>query len=67
MTEKIQIYARDGTRERLRQKAAAQKLFGKGAIARYIEKCAWEDIAFLGEDVRAILNLLNVTAKPKLK
>jgi len=63
MKQPIKIYLTPEALSKLKLKAGT----GRGAVSNYIEKIALNDICFLDANVKAVLNLLQVSPKSALK
>lgn len=61
MKKEIKIYLEEADLKRLKEKAEALGFEGRGAISRYISKVSKQPIVFLDENVKALLNSLNLT------
>lgn len=58
MKQPIKIYLDSGTKRDLIQKARETGFDGRGALTKFIEKIATEDICFLDENLKKMLKLL---------
>lgn len=58
MKQPIKIYLDSDTKRRLLQKVDETGFSGRGALTKFIEKIAAEDICFLDENVRKMLKIL---------
>lgn len=58
MKQPIKVYLDSETQKRLLKKANETGFYGRGALTRFIEKIATEDICFLDENLRKMLNAL---------
>ena len=58
MKQPIKIYLDSETRKKLLQKAGETGFSGRGALTRFVEKIAAEDICFLDENLRKMLKAL---------
>lgn len=61
MKKTIKIYLEEEDEKKLKLKAEALGFTGKGAISHYIEKISREPVAFLDENVKAVLKALSTT------
>lgn len=58
MKQPIKIYLNSETKRKLMQKANETGFEGRGAMTKFIEKIAAEDICFLDENLRKMLKTL---------
>lgn len=58
MKQPIKVYLDDNTKRKLMQKANETGFYGRGAMTKFIEKIAAEDICFLDENLRKMLKAL---------
>ena len=58
MKQPIKVYLDSETRKKLIQKASETGFNGRGAMTKFIEKIAVEDICFLDENLRKMLRAL---------
>jgi len=58
MKQPIKIYLNSETKKKLMQKANETGFDGRGAMTKFIEKIAAEDICFLDENLRKMLKVL---------
>lgn len=58
MKQPIKIYLDSETRKKLLEKANDTGFSGRGAMTKFIEKIAAEDICFLDENLRKMLKVL---------
>jgi len=58
MKQPVKIYLNSDTKKKLLQKVNETGFSGRGALTKFIEKIAAEDICFLDENVRKILKAL---------
>ena len=58
MKQPIKVYLDSETKRKLMLKANETGFHGRGAMTRFIEKIAVEDICFLDENVRKMLRTL---------
>ena len=58
MKQPIKVYLDPETRKKLIQKASETGFNGRGAMTKFIEKIAAEDICFLDENLRKMLRAL---------
>ncbi len=58
MKQPIKIYLDSETKKKLLEKADETGFYGRGALTRFIEKIAAEDICFLDENLRKMLKAL---------
>ena len=58
MKQPIKVYLDSETRKKLIQKANETGFNGRGAVTKFIEKIAVEDICFLDENLRKMLRAL---------
>lgn len=58
MKKPIKIYLDSETKKRLIKKANETGFHGRGALTKFIEKIAAEDICFLDENLRKMLKVL---------
>ncbi|MFC1710883.1 hypothetical protein ACFLZJ_01875 [Nanoarchaeota archaeon] len=58
MKQPIKIYLDSETRRKLMQKADETGFSGRGALTKFVEKIASEDICFLDDNLRKMLKLL---------
>lgn len=58
MKEPIKIYLDPETRKKLIKKANETGFSGRGALTKFLEKIATEDICFLDENLRKMLKVL---------
>jgi len=58
MKQPIKIYLDSDTKRKLLQKVDETGFSGRGALTKFIEKIAAEDICFLDENVRKMLKAL---------
>ena len=58
MKQPIKIYLDSETRRKLLQKAGETGFYGRGALTKFVEKIAIEDICFLDENLRKMLKAL---------
>jgi len=58
MKQPIKVYLDSETRKKLMQKASETGFNGRGAMTKFIEKIAIEDICFLDENLRKMLRVL---------
>lgn len=58
MKQPIKVYLDPETRKKLIQKASETGFNGRGAMTKFMEKIAVEDICFLDENLRKMLRAL---------
>ena len=58
MKQPIKVYLDSETKRKLLQKASDTGFNGRGAVTKFIEKIASEDLCFLDENVRKMLKAL---------
>ena len=58
MKQPIKIYLDFETKKKLLQKADETGFYGRGALTKFVEKIAVEDICFLDENLRKMLKVL---------
>ncbi len=58
MKQPIKIYLDFETKKKLLQKANETGFYDRGALTKFIEKIATEDICFLDENLRKMLKML---------
>ena len=58
MKQPIKIYLDSETRKKLLDKANETGFNGRGALTKFMEKVASEDICFLDENLRKMLGVL---------
>ena len=58
MKQPIKVYLDPEMQKKLLKKANETGFYGRGALTRFIEKIAAEDICFLDENLRKMLNAL---------
>jgi hypothetical protein len=58
MKQPIKIYLNSETKKKLLQKANETGFYDRGALTKFIEKIAIEDICFLDENLRKMLKVL---------
>ncbi len=58
MKQPIKIYLDSETRKKILQKASETGFQGRGALTKFVEKIAVEDICFLDENLRKMLKAL---------
>ncbi|MBS3086770.1 hypothetical protein J4422_03645 [Candidatus Pacearchaeota archaeon] len=58
MKQPIKVYLDAETQKKLLKKANETGFYGRGALTRFIEKIAVEDICFLDENLRKMLTAL---------
>jgi hypothetical protein len=58
MKQPIKIYLDSETKKKLIQKANETGFLGRGALTKFIEKIAGEDVCFLDENLRKMLKML---------
>jgi len=58
MKQPIKVYLDSETRRKLLQKASETGFQGRGALTKFMEKIAIEDICFLDENLRKMLKAL---------
>ncbi|MBM3228559.1 hypothetical protein FJZ20_01585 [Candidatus Pacearchaeota archaeon] len=58
MKQPIKIYLNFETKKKLMQKADETGFSGRGALTKFIEKVAAEDICFLDDNLRKMLKAL---------
>ncbi len=58
MKQPIKIYLSSETKKKLLQKANETGFYDRGALTKFIEKIATEDICFLDENLRKMLKVL---------
>ncbi len=58
MKEPIKVYLDSDTRRKLMLKANETGFYGRGAVTRFIEKIAIEDVCFLDDNLRKMLKAL---------
>lgn len=58
MKQPIKIYLDSETKRKLLQKATQTGFDGRGALTKFVEKIAVEDICFLDENLRKMLKAL---------
>ena len=58
MKQPIKIYLDSETKRKLMQKADETGFSGRGALTKFIEKIAVEDICFLDDNLRKMLKIL---------
>ncbi len=58
MKQPTKIYLNSETKRKLIQKANETGFYGRGALTKFIEKIATEDICFLDENLRKMLKML---------
>ena len=58
MKQPIKVYLNSETKKKLIQKANETGFSGRGALTKFVEKIATEDICFLDENLRKMLKVL---------
>ncbi len=58
MKQPIKIYLDSETKKKLIDKAGETGFYGRGALTKFMEKIAIEDICFLDENLRKMLKTL---------
>lgn len=58
MKKPVKIYLDSETEKKLIKKAEETGFTGRGALTKFFEKIAFEDICFLDENLRKILKVL---------
>lgn len=58
MKQPIKIYLNSETKKKLMQKANETGFYDRGALTKFMEKIATEDICFLDENLRKMLKML---------
>jgi hypothetical protein len=58
MKEPVKIYLDSEMKKKLMQKANETGFYGRGALTKFIEKIAIEDICFLDENLKKMLKTL---------
>jgi len=58
MKQPIKIYLNSETKKKLLQKANETGFYDRGALTKFIEKIATEDICFLDKNLRKMLKML---------
>ena len=58
MKQPIKIYLDSETKRKLMQKAGETGFTGRGAVTKFVEKIAAEDICFLDENLKKMLKTL---------
>jgi hypothetical protein len=58
MKQPIKVYLNSETKKKLIQKANETGFIGRGALTKFMEKIAAEDICFLDENLRKMLKAL---------
>ena len=58
MKQPIKIYLDSETKKKLIQKANETGFSGRGALTKFIEKIAKEDVCFLDKNLRKMLRVL---------
>ncbi len=58
MKEPVKIYLSPETRKKLLKKANETGFYGRGALTKFLEKIAVEDICFLDENLRKMLKTI---------
>ena len=58
MKQPVKIYLDSETKRKLMQKASETGFNGRGAITKFIEKIAAEDICFLDKNLRKMLKVI---------
>ena len=58
MKKPIKIYLNSETKKKLMQKANETGFYDRGALTKFMEKIATEDICFLDENLRKMLKML---------
>lgn len=58
MKQPIKVYLDSETKKKLMQKASETGFNGRGAMTKFIEKIAAEDICFLDENLRKMLRTI---------
>jgi len=58
MKQPIKIYLDSETKKKLIEKVNETGFYGRGAMTRFIEKIAAEDVCFLDENLRKMLKAL---------
>jgi len=58
MKQPVKIYLDSETKKKLMQKASETGFSGRGAITKFIEKIASEDICFLDENLKKMLKVI---------
>ena len=58
MKQAIKIYLDSDTKRKLAQKAGETGFEGRGALTKFIEKVASEDICFLDDNVKKMLKVV---------
>jgi len=58
MKQPIKIYLDSDTKRKLTQKAGETGFEGRGALTKFIEKIASEDICFLDDNVKKMLKVV---------
>ena len=58
MKQPIKVYLDSETQKRLLKKVTETGFYGRGALTKFIEKIAAEDICFLDDNLRKMLSAL---------
>ena len=58
MKHPVKVYLDSKTKKKLLQKAHETGFYGRGALTRFIEKIANEDIVFLDKNLRKMIKAL---------
>lgn len=58
MKKAVKIYLDSETKKKLMQKARETGFTGRGALTRFVEKIAAEDICFLDDNLRKMLKVI---------
>lgn len=58
MKQPVKIYLDPETKKKLTQKANETGFTGRGALTKFVEKIAAEDICFLDENLRKMLKVV---------
>ena len=58
MKQPIKVYLDSEAQKRLLKKATETGFYGRGALTKFIEKIAAEDICFLDDNLRKMLSVL---------
>ena len=58
MKQPVKIYLDSETKRKLLQKVSETGFSGRGALSKFVEKIAAEDICFLDENLRKMLKTL---------
>jgi len=58
MKQPVKIYLDSETKRKLLKKVGETGFYGRGALTKFVEKVASEDICFLDENLRKMLKVL---------